>query len=462
MLLRRGGAQEAAYHDNQQSDVNDSGIPIELTRPDPPDRPAGQTAQPQQRDDQSPRRRIGIEQAHILARKQGAHGNQRRGQTEQGSASNSGPRPIGCAGADCVSREVAFLKRLVGVALSGSTPFFRNNHSSFPCRPCLRSLAIRRAVAHCRLAGYDYPQAVQISALPTRPAHIGSGAMQRINGRKKHAAKPTPAPVMKPAESAPRGGLEEFQDWHEYERRLESAHHDEAARVPARRATAAHHLLAAIRSRPARPHRPDHHQDARHRRDAATGLHFLRELLAHKRAMLYFTQASTRTFLSFLNACQILGMQPATRSATRRCRPRPRASRRSIRSACSPATSTSSSCGRSYPHFAEACAYLMNDLDRITRRRPSSASAACRSSTAAPAPTSTPRRPCSTSTPCSESSASSRKRTPRAGRASTSCAANIRNLTRRAWTTRSTASAATSAAAGRCARWPRCCRSTRA
>ncbi len=39
------------------------------------------------------------------------------------------------------------------------------------------------------------------------------------------------------------------------------------------------------------------------------GLLFLRGLLAHKRAMLYFTQPSTRTFLSFNNACQILGIQ---------------------------------------------------------------------------------------------------------------------------------------------------------
>ncbi len=39
------------------------------------------------------------------------------------------------------------------------------------------------------------------------------------------------------------------------------------------------------------------------------GLLFLRRLLADKRGMLYFTQPSTRTFLSFNNACQILGMQ---------------------------------------------------------------------------------------------------------------------------------------------------------
>ena len=39
------------------------------------------------------------------------------------------------------------------------------------------------------------------------------------------------------------------------------------------------------------------------------GMKFLRDLLAHKRAMLYFTQPSTRTFLSFCAACQILGMR---------------------------------------------------------------------------------------------------------------------------------------------------------
>lgn len=38
------------------------------------------------------------------------------------------------------------------------------------------------------------------------------------------------------------------------------------------------------------------------------GIEFLASLLRHKRAMLYFTQPSTRTFLSFLSACQIVGM----------------------------------------------------------------------------------------------------------------------------------------------------------
>jgi aspartate carbamoyltransferase catalytic subunit len=39
------------------------------------------------------------------------------------------------------------------------------------------------------------------------------------------------------------------------------------------------------------------------------GAQKLSNLLAHKRAMLYFVQPSTRTFISFLNACHILGMK---------------------------------------------------------------------------------------------------------------------------------------------------------
>jgi aspartate carbamoyltransferase catalytic subunit len=41
------------------------------------------------------------------------------------------------------------------------------------------------------------------------------------------------------------------------------------------------------------------------------GLHFLKSLLSEKRAMLYFAQPSTRTFLSFYAACQIVGLEPA-------------------------------------------------------------------------------------------------------------------------------------------------------
>ncbi|MDD5705381.1 MAG: aspartate carbamoyltransferase [Kiritimatiellae bacterium] len=39
------------------------------------------------------------------------------------------------------------------------------------------------------------------------------------------------------------------------------------------------------------------------------GMDFMRQQICHKRAMLYFSQPSSRTFLSFVSACQILGMQ---------------------------------------------------------------------------------------------------------------------------------------------------------
>lgn len=39
------------------------------------------------------------------------------------------------------------------------------------------------------------------------------------------------------------------------------------------------------------------------------GARLLQTLLPHKRAMLYFTQPSTRTFLSFSNACHVLGIR---------------------------------------------------------------------------------------------------------------------------------------------------------
>jgi aspartate carbamoyltransferase catalytic subunit len=41
------------------------------------------------------------------------------------------------------------------------------------------------------------------------------------------------------------------------------------------------------------------------------GLLYLQSLLRHRRAMLYFTQPSTRTFMSFQSACFILGVSPS-------------------------------------------------------------------------------------------------------------------------------------------------------
>ena len=40
----------------------------------------------------------------------------------------------------------------------------------------------------------------------------------------------------------------------------------------------------------------------------SNGIEFLKSLLCHKKVMLYFTQTSSRTFLPFLTACQMVGM----------------------------------------------------------------------------------------------------------------------------------------------------------
>ncbi len=48
-----------------------------------------------------------------------------------------------------------------------------------------------------------------------------------------------------------------------------------------------------------------------------TGSIFLQNLLCHKRAMLYFTQPSSRTYLSFENACHMLGIKTSEIRDTR-------------------------------------------------------------------------------------------------------------------------------------------------
>ncbi|MEC7109624.1 MAG: aspartate carbamoyltransferase [Planctomycetota bacterium] len=93
----------------------------------------------------------------------------------------------------------------------------------------------------------------------------------------------------------------------------------------------------------------------------------LRNLLSHKRAMLYFTQPSTRTFLSFMAACQILGLtcnevrDPSTSSEVKR--ESPIDSIRMFSSYFDLIIMRSK-----IPNFAECCGYLMNDLERQERR----------------------------------------------------------------------------------------------
>ena len=93
----------------------------------------------------------------------------------------------------------------------------------------------------------------------------------------------------------------------------------------------------------------------------------LRDLFSNKRAMMYFTQPSTRTFLSFMAACQIVGFtcnevrDPKTSSEVKRESKmdaiRMFSSYFDVIVMRSP-----------LPDFAECCAYLMNQLEENEMR----------------------------------------------------------------------------------------------
>jgi aspartate carbamoyltransferase catalytic subunit len=97
------------------------------------------------------------------------------------------------------------------------------------------------------------------------------------------------------------------------------------------------------------------------------GQDFLIRLLHHKRAMLYFTQPSTRTFLSFMAACQILGITcNEVRDASTSSETKGETRFDSIRmfSSYFDLIIMRSPIAR----LAEACAYLMNDLSARGQR----------------------------------------------------------------------------------------------
>jgi len=97
------------------------------------------------------------------------------------------------------------------------------------------------------------------------------------------------------------------------------------------------------------------------------GYLFLSSLLPHKRAMLYFTQPSTRTFLSFMAACQILGITcNEVRDASTSSETKGESRLDSIRTFSSYFDLIIM---RSvFARLAECCAYMMNDLEEFSHR----------------------------------------------------------------------------------------------
>lgn len=158
--------------------------------------------------------------------------------------------------------------------------------------------------------------------------------------------------------------LQEYQDWHLYEHRL-----NRPLQVKISEMMRDNHLRHVIYSAQFNvEHLEQICQVAtkiRQISESREGLNFLSGLLSHKRAMLYFTQASTRTFLSFMTACQMLGM-PCTEIRDRAVSSEAKGESPfdSIRMFSS--YSDVIIMRARYPQFAEACAYLMNDLDQMS------------------------------------------------------------------------------------------------
>ena len=157
--------------------------------------------------------------------------------------------------------------------------------------------------------------------------------------------------------------LDAYQDWHEYEQRLNrptmaklpELHRDERLR---------HVIFAQQFDRPLLERLGQLTTKVREIHGTPDGQQFLYELLRYKRAMLYFTQASTRTFMSFMAACQILGMTcNEVRDPTVSSEAKGESPLDSIRMYSS--FFDVIIMRTPYPQFAEACAYLMNDQDRV-------------------------------------------------------------------------------------------------
>lgn len=171
---------------------------------------------------------------------------------------------------------------------------------------------------------------------------------------------PSPPPLLTPRRAA---ALDAYQDWHAYEQRL---HRATMAKLPElqRDERLRHVIFAQQFDRPLLERIGQLTTKMREIGESREGQQFLSELLRYKRAMLYFTQASTRTFMSFMAACQVLGMtcnevrDPSVSSEAKGESPldsiRMYSSFFDVIIMRTP-----------YPQFAEACAYLMNDQDRL-------------------------------------------------------------------------------------------------
>jgi aspartate carbamoyltransferase catalytic subunit len=202
---------------------------------------------------------------------------------------------------------------------------------------------------------------------PKKPVRSVKSA-SRTSGNRNSIAKdtspaaPTPEPAIVEAPSLLGTDLAEYQDWRAYGRRLDRPVMMKLPELE-RNERLRHVIFSRQFTRKTLDRICQITSKMREIGDSRDGLDFLAKLLRTKRAMLYFTQASTRTFLSFKSACEILGIvctdirDPSVSSEAKG--ESPLDSIRMFSSYFDVIIMRAK-----YPRFAEACAYLMNDIDR--------------------------------------------------------------------------------------------------
>jgi aspartate carbamoyltransferase len=198
-----------------------------------------------------------------------------------------------------------------------------------------------------------------------------AGGRKSTGGARKPAARPAkpkkPAPEPPPEPTPPPSlgtDLREYQDWYEYENRLLRP---VMMKIPEleQNGRLRHVIFSQQFTRNTLDRVYQVTTKLREIGDSRDGPDFLAGLLRHKGAMLYFTQASTRTFLSFKRACEKLGMvctdirDPSVSSEAKG--ESPLDSIRMFSSYFDVIIMRAK-----YPRFAEACAYVMNDIDRTS------------------------------------------------------------------------------------------------
>jgi aspartate carbamoyltransferase catalytic subunit len=216
-------------------------------------------------------------------------------------------------------------------------------------------LTLARRVCENGLGGDGVP-ALVAGILVVRPqvlGHSNSGSALRLSVRARRAPGRTP-------------GVGPTMDFYDYESRLNRPLAMKTAELR-REERLKHVIFSAQFDRELLDHLGNVATMIRKLSRTKEGCEFLLSLLPHKRAMLYFTQPSTRTFLSFTAACQILGMRfnevrdPSVSSEAKG--ESPFDSIRMFSSYFDVIIMRSK-----IPKFAECCAYLMNDLEEFNHR----------------------------------------------------------------------------------------------